>query len=247
VNGGSGGNGSTNGGRMIEQRTDRRGFLAAGVAGLLASCGWDGGEALQPSMRAAAALNDRVSELLFSVAPARKFAASDRSRSFPNYFISGMTPELDQPETWRLEVGGSVRSPLSLTVDEVRALGRLTYTVEHHCVEGWSAIATWTGTPLRAIAERAGVLPAARYVRFDSFDSGYYNGWDIASAMHPETIMAWGFNDRELMPDHGAPLRLYAPHKLGYKLTKYLTRITFTSDKPGGYWEDQGYPWFGGV
>ena len=123
----------------------------------------------------------------------------------------------------------------------------MTYTVKHHCVEGWSAIGTWTGTPLRALAERAGVAPGARYIRFDSFDKGYYNGWDIASAMHPETIMAWGFNDRELMPDHGAPLRLYAPHKLGYKLTKYVTRITFTADRPGGYWEDQGYPWFGGL
>src|SRR6185503_3334015 len=146
-----------------------------------------------------------------------------------------------------LEVGGRVRSPLALSVDDIRSLGQLTYTVKHHCVEGWSAIGTWSGTPLRAIADRAGILPDARYVRFDSFDAGYYNGWDLPSAMHPESILAWGFNDRELMPDHGAPLRLYAPHKLGYKLTKYLTKITFTSYRPGGYWEDQGYPWFGGV
>ena len=140
-----------------------------------------------------------------------------------------------------------MRTPLVLSLEEIRQLGRLTYTVKHHCVEGWSAIATWTGLPFRAIAERAGVDPEARFVRFDSFDSGYYNGWDLKSAMHPETILAYGFNDRDLMPDHGAPLRLYAPHKLGYKLTKYLTRISFTAERPGGYWEDQGYPWFGGV
>jgi DMSO/TMAO reductase YedYZ molybdopterin-dependent catalytic subunit len=170
-----------------------------------------------------------------------------RSTSFPSYFISRRAPVLEAPGAWRLEVGGRVRTPLSLALDDIRAMGRLTYTVKHHCVEGWSAIATWTGTPLRAIAERAGIQPDARYVRFDSFDSGYFNGWDLPSALHPQTILAWGFNDRELMPDHGAPLRLYAPHKLGYKLTKYLTRVTFTVDRPGGHWEDQGYPWFGGV
>jgi DMSO/TMAO reductase YedYZ molybdopterin-dependent catalytic subunit len=227
---------------------DRRAFIAAGAAGLLASCGWNGGPALEPAMGAFSRLNDRVSAALFSASRlAPKYEPDDWSSSFPNYHISSMTPTPEDPTSWRLEVGGMVRSPLVLTVDDVRAMGRLTYTVKHHCVEGWSAIAAWTGTPLRAIAERAGVQPGALYVRFDSFDAGYYNGWDMASAIHPETILAWGFNDRDLMADHGAPLRLYAPHKLGYKLTKYLTRITFTSDRPGGYWEDQGYPWFAGI
>ena len=88
---------------------------------------------------------------------------------------------------------------------------------------------------------------SARFVRFDSFDRGYFNGWDLKSALHPETILAYGFNDHFLTPEHGAPLRLYAPHKLGYKLTKYLTRVSFTAERPGGFWEDMGYPWFGGV
>jgi DMSO/TMAO reductase YedYZ molybdopterin-dependent catalytic subunit len=231
-----------------ERRTGRRAFLAAGAAGLLGACGWDGGDTLWPLMDAASRFNDGVSGALFSSTRlARKYDVTQRASSFPSYFISGMTPEPADAAAWRLEVGGLVRTPLLLTLDQVRALGRLTYTVKHHCVEGWSAVATWTGTPLRALAQRAGLKPEARYVRFDSFDAGYYNGWDMASAMHPETILAWGFNDRELMADHGAPLRLYAPHKLGYKLTKYLTRITFTDRRPGGYWEDQGYPWFGGV
>jgi DMSO/TMAO reductase YedYZ molybdopterin-dependent catalytic subunit len=65
--------------------------------------------------------------------------------------------------------------------------------------------------------------------------------------MHAQTILAYAFNGRPLMPDHGAPLRLYSPIKLGYKLTKYLARMSFTAERPGGYWEDQGYPWLGGV
>ncbi len=239
---------SRKGGKGGQGGIDRRVFVSGGAAALLSACGWDGGDALRPVIGGASRFNDWFSERLFSAERrAVQYDPSERSASFPNYHISRMTPSLADPAAWRLEVAGLVRTPLVLSLEEIRQLGRLTYTVKHHCVEGWSAIATWTGLPFRAIAERAGVDPQARFVRFDSFDSGYYNGWDLKSAMHPETILAYGFNDRDLMPDHGAPLRLYAPHKLGYKLTKYLTRISFTAERPGGYWEDQGYPWFGGV
>ncbi len=226
----------------------RRAFFAASTAAVAAACGWDGGATIRPVLRAASGFNDWVSARLFDGdRPAPKYDPAQRSTSFPNYHISRMTPTVPDPVGWRLEIAGLVRTRLSLSLEEIRALGRLTYTVKHHCVEGWSAIASWTGVPFRAVADLAGALPDARYARFDSFDASYYNGWDMASAMHPETILAYGFNDRDLMPDHGAPVRLYAPHKLGYKLTKYLTRITFTAERPGGYWEDQGYPWFGGV
>lgn len=230
---------------MSRRQPDRRAFLAAGTATVLSACGWDGARGLR---YAVSRVNDRVSEVLLShdrLAP--KYDRSEHSRDFPNYHISAMTPMVDDPAEWRLAVGGLVRRPAKLEVADLQRLAQLTYTVKHHCVEGWSAIATWAGTPFRALAEFVGVLPEARYVRFDSFDRGYYNGWDLKSALHPETILAWGFNDRELMPDHGAPVRVYAPHKLGYKLTKYLTAVTFTGERPGGYWEDQGYPWFGGV
>jgi len=233
---------------VTKPEIDRRAFLIAGAAAAASACGWDGGKTLRPVLGLASGFNDWVSARLFSSSRmAPKFDPGRRTSSFPSYFISPMTPELPNPSAWRLEVGGLVQTPLALSLDDIKALGRVSYTVQHHCVEGWSAIATWAGTPLRALAERVGVRPEARYVQFDSFDEDYYNGWDLKSAMHPETILAFGFNDRDLMPDHGAPLRLYAPHKLGYKLTKYLTRVTFTDQKPGGYWEDQGYPWFGGL
>ena len=232
----------------MSRNPDRRALITSGGAALLAACGWDGGPAFRSTLRGASRFNDWFSERIFSAERlAPKYEDSDRSSSFPNYHISRMTPSLLDPDAWRLEVAGLVRTPLALSMDEIRRMGGITYTIKHHCVEGWSAIATWTGVPLRSIADRAGMLPEARYVRFDSFDAGYYNGWDLKSAMHPETILSYGFNDRELMPDHGAPLRLCAPHKLGYKLTKYLTTITFTTERPGGHWEDQGYPWFGGV
>jgi len=232
---------------------DRRGFLklasGAGAAPLVAACGWDGGNALRPKLLAISRINDWVSEkLLYSPSRlARTYSTAQRSRTLPSYFISPETPVLRDPGAWRLRVDGLVRQPLSFSLVDLMRMPSVTYTVKHHCVEGWSAIATWHGVSVRAIAERAGLLPDARYINFVSFDSDYSNGWDMASAMHPQTILAFAMNDRPLMPDHGAPLRLYSPTKLGYKLTKYLVSMTFTKERPGGYWEDQGYPWFGGI
>src|SRR6266699_3823672 len=232
---------------------DRRAFVKLGVAGagaaLAAACGWDGGGAIRPLLLDWSRVNDWVGEkVLFSPTHlARTYSPAQRSAMLPSYFISDMTPVLSDPDRWRLRVQGLVEQPLDLSLDDLMRLPRTSYTVKHHCVEGWSAISSWHGVAVSALAERCGMLPQARYVRFDSFDSGYSNGWDLASAMHPQTILAYGMNDNPLPPTHGAPLRLYSPTKLGYKMTKYLVSLTFTAERPGGYWEDQGYPWFGGV
>jgi DMSO/TMAO reductase YedYZ molybdopterin-dependent catalytic subunit len=229
----------------------RLGTIAAPAA--LAACGWDGGPLIAPRLRAWSRVNDWVGEhVLFSrTRLAREYPVEERTaeRAFPMYSITkNRTRSFPPvPEGWSLEVGGLVRRPLRLGLADLERLPRVTYTVKHHCVEGWTAIGTWTGVPLSAIAAMAEPTAGGRFLRFDSFDSRYYNGWDLASAMHPQTILAYAFNDRPLGAGRGAPVRLYSPVKLGYKLTKYLTRISFTGERPGGYWEDQGYPWFGGV
>jgi DMSO/TMAO reductase YedYZ molybdopterin-dependent catalytic subunit len=238
---------------------DRRDFLRLGLmtgpAALVAACGWDGGDALEPRLRALSRVNDWVGEkiLLGRNRLAREYPVSARTadRDFPKYSITynrtRQFPTLEHPEHWALEVGGLVRKPARFTRPMLEALPRISYTVKHYCVEGWTAIGTWTGVPLSTLAALVEPTAEARYLRFDSFDSRYHNGWDLASAMHPQTILAYGLNDRPLPMSHGAPLRLYSPIKLGYKLTKYLSAMTFTRERPGGYWEDQGYPWFGGV
>jgi DMSO/TMAO reductase YedYZ molybdopterin-dependent catalytic subunit len=232
---------------------DRRDFLrlglVAGPASLVAACGWDGGPLLRPKLAAMSRLNDWVGENIFQSSKrlARVYPPSARSSAMPGYHISREIPTLEGATPWALEVGGEVKSPTALSLEMIQQLPRITYTVKHHCVEGWTAVATWTGVPFSALAALVQPTDRARYVRFDSFDNGYFNGWDMASAMHPQTMLAYAFNDRPLMPDHGAPLRLYAPIKLGYKMTKYLTKVTFTNSRPGGYWEDQGYPWLGGI
>ena len=234
---------------MIDRRAFFKLAAGAGPASLAAACGWDGGDAIRPRLLALSRVNDWVGEkLLYSptrLAP--EYPIAERAARLPSYFISRMTPVLEHPAAWRLRVEGLVRRPLELSLADLEAMPRVTYTVKHHCVEGWTAVATWHGAPLSAIVQRSEPLPGARYINFQSFDAGYSNGWDLASALHPQTILAYGMNDNPLPPAHGAPLRLYSPTKLGYKLTKYLVALTFTATRPGGYWEDQGYPWFAGV
>ena len=237
----------------MDRSTDRRAFLrlaaGAGTASLVAACGWDGGSVVRPRLLSISRLNDWVGEkILYSPTRlARTYSPAERSPSLPSYFISRQMPTLRDPSAWRLTVDGLVRTPLSLSLDDLQRMPSTSYTVKHHCVEGWSAIASWAGVPVSRVVERCQPQPAARYIMFRSFDSDYSNGWDLASAMPPQTILAYAMNDHPLGPDHGAPLRLYSPTKLGYKLTKYLVSMTFTDTRPGGYWEDQGYPWFGGI
>lgn len=224
--------------------------LVAGPASLAAACGWQGGP-LEPKLRAFSRFNDWVGETFFvssgRLAPEYPVSARTDPRLFPAYSRVRPYPALPEPAAWALEVGGLVRNPVRLTLEMIQALPRVTYTVKHHCVEGWSAVATWTGAPLSTVIRMADPTPGARYLRFDTFDAGYFNGWDLKSAMHPQTILAYGFNDGPLTPYHGAPLRVYSPIKLGYKLTKFVTKMTFTAERPGGFWEDKGYPWLGGV
>ncbi len=241
-------------GRGLNRRDLLRLGVVAGPLGALAACGWDGGPTLAPKLRLFSRINDWVGEKIFlgrqRLAPEYPVSVRTAPQNFPSYSITynetGKFPGVAQ-DTWALEVRGLVRQPLRLTREMLEGLPRLTYTVKHHCVEGWTAIGTWTGVPVSTVAALVHPTPEARYLRFDSFDRNYSNGWDLASAMHPQTILAYAWNDRPLMMNHGAPLRIYSPIKLGYKLTKYLTAMTFTRERPGGYWEDQGYPWFAGV
>jgi DMSO/TMAO reductase YedYZ molybdopterin-dependent catalytic subunit len=232
------------------EHVDRRDFLrlsAPLLAGALAACGWDGGPRLKPVLTKVIGFNNQLGEKLQAVRHATADPRQVARGIMPAYYISDDLPMLDDPARWRLEVGGLVKQPTQFTREMLTALPHVGYSVTHHCVEGWTVVKSWNGVPFATLAAMVEPMSTARYVQFDSFDSDYMNGWDIASAMHPQTILADAHEGKPLTPEHGAPLRLYSPIKLGYKLTKYLTRITFTDQKPGGYWEDQGYPWFGGL
>ena len=233
---------------------DRRRFLtisAASITGsILAACDKNPKSA-QPLLNLAERANQRVEEGLFRHTAMNRLDANTpvAGRSFPKYFVSPRVPVWDPAANgvWRLEVSGAVRRPLSLTLDDLMKLPRVTQTVDHFCVEGWNARATWSGVRVSDLARAAQATDDAQYVDFTSFDEGYHESWDMASAMHPQTLVAYGMDGYLLAPAHGAPARLHSPVKLGYKNTKYLTRVVFMPVQNGGYWSDQGYEWYGGT
>ena len=192
--------------------------------------------------------NRKADEVLFSpsrLAPELPASEQTPESAFPRYFISDTMPF--PPANWTLKVGGMVARPMTFSIEQMKQMPRTEMRVRHHCVEGWSAVASWQGVRLSEVAKLAGADPRARYVEFRSFDDDYFSSWDLASALHPQTLLAYGMNGNQLYPDHGAPLRVYSAVKLGYKMVKYLTEVNFLPKASGGYWEDQGYEWFAGV
>jgi DMSO/TMAO reductase YedYZ molybdopterin-dependent catalytic subunit len=171
--------------------------------------------------------------------------ASTPIADFPSYFVSMSVPIA--PASWVLRVRGLVDRPVDLSLEDLERMTRTDVRVRHHCVEGWSAVASWHGVRVADLARAVGARPDARFVEFRSFDSGYYSSWDRESAEHPQSILAYGMNGERLTPDHGAPVRLYGAVKLGYKSVKYLEEVRFMPAASGGYWEDRGYEWWAGV
>lgn len=163
---------------------------------------------------------------------------------------------------YRLAVGGLVEKPSSFSLDELRNMPARTQITRHDCVEGWSCIAKWTGVPLFRVLDEVKVKPEARFVVFHCFDSmdlglsgavPYYESIDLVDARHPQTILAYGSNDQPLPVANGAPLRVRVERQLGYKMAKYIKGIELVStlapfgSGKGGFWEDLGYDWYGGI
>jgi DMSO/TMAO reductase YedYZ molybdopterin-dependent catalytic subunit len=163
---------------------------------------------------------------------------------------------------YRLTVTGMVNRSLTLTRAQIEAMPAQSQITRHDCVEGWSCIAKWTGVRLATVLDMAMPKPAARYVVFRCFDtierglSGsvkYYESIDLIDARHPQTILAYGLNDRPLPVANGAPLRVRVERQLGYKMAKYVHTIELTDslaaygDGNGSYWADRGYDWYAGI
>jgi DMSO/TMAO reductase YedYZ molybdopterin-dependent catalytic subunit len=230
----------------------RRSFLARAVAsgGLVLAGGLacDSSHPRAGFLGTMERLNERFQRALFDpnrLAPELPESDQTPPGLFPAYKIGDVYPIA--PAGWALKVTGMVARPEVLSAADLQRLPRTHLRVRHHCVEGWSAVAAWDGVRVSEIARLVGADPRARYVEFRSFEEGYYSSWDLASAMHPQTILAYGMNGAPLPPEYGAPLRLYSAVKLGYKMVKYLSALSFLPTRTGGYWEDQGYEWFAGV
>jgi DMSO/TMAO reductase YedYZ molybdopterin-dependent catalytic subunit len=195
-------------------------------------------------------LSDSVSDLLFRSGHLAPTYADRDVTPFDRYPLNSYLaddPGVDL-EAWRLKVSGLVRHEAEYTLDAIKALPKVEQNTKHVCVEGWDVIGNYGGVRAAAFLDHVGADPAARFLEVECADD-YYESLDMASVRHPQSLFCYEMYGRALAREHGAPLRLVMPVKIGYKQAKYIVsvRVTNVLTARQGYWEDQGYSWHGGL
>ena len=232
----------------LERRLFLKRGLSLGALSLLAGCSITDDESVQRVLSAMSRWNDGVQQWLFDpnrLAP--EFPESRITRPFPfnAYYSESEVVEVDG-SSYSLELGGMIRSRKPWTLAELYALPQVSQVTRHICVEGWSAIGKWSGVRFSDFLARVGADTTAKYVGFQCADD-YYGSIDMATALHPQTILATKYAKEPITDPFGFPLRLRTATKLGFKNPKWITAIEVTNEYRGGYWEDRGFNWFSGI
>ncbi len=218
-----------------------------GALTMLTGCDISDSDAVQRALHAVSRWNDRVQAALFSgekLAPVFDESLAVRDFRYNAWYPAERAPKLDA-DTYRLKLAGLIADKAPWTVQQLYALPQQSQVTRHVCVEGWSMIGKWSGTPLRQFLARIGADTTARYVGFECAD-GYYEAMDMPTALHPQTIMAFRLSDQILPPKYGFPFKIRVPTKLGFKNPKWVTTIYVSNTQPRGFWPDRGYNWFSG-
>ncbi len=232
-------------------RLERRGLLRAGLSlgalTMLTGCNLADGDTVDRVLWAMSRLNDRMQALLFDpnrLAPT--FAAKDITNPFPfnAFYPVDDAPDIDEAD-YKLELSGLIENKAPWTLAQLRAMPQEGQITRHICVEGWSAIGQWSGVPFHLFLRKIGADLTAKYVGFTCADR-YYSSIDMATALHPQTILALDYGNAQLPAKYGFPMKLRVPTKLGFKNPKHIQEIFVSNKYPGGYWEDQGYNWYSG-
>lgn len=145
---------------------------------------------------------------------------------------------------WALKIEGRVAKPGSYSLADLQKFPSQKQITRHTCEEGWTAIAEWTGVPLGTVLNSVEITPSARFVNFYAYD-GYMESIDMLDAFHPQTMLTYGMNGRDLPVPHGAPVRLRVETQIGYKSVKYLERIVVTDEFVDT--GDSGWSWYVGI
>jgi DMSO/TMAO reductase YedYZ molybdopterin-dependent catalytic subunit len=203
----------------------------------------------EPLLKTGLGFSDWASARLFrSRHLATTFADSEVAlfEKFPinGYDVADPGVDLDK---WALTVAGVVQKPGEYTLAQIKSLPKERQNTRHICVEGWDVIGRFGGARLSDFLQMIGADTTARFLTVECADD-YYESLDMATALHPQTLLCYEMYDQPLTREHGAPVRLNIPTKIGYKQAKYLTSLKVTNvlDRVG-YWEDQGYSWFYGL
>ena len=236
--------------RRIEQPSRRlflQRSLTLGGLSLMTGCAIVDEDSVEHALMSVSRFNDRVQGWLFDpnqLAPTYPESMITRPFPFNAYYGEDEIRAVDA-ESYRLEVTGMVSDRHAWTLAELQALPQTDQVTRHICVEGWSAIGKWGGVTFSNFLSRVGADTSAKYVGFKCADD-YYTSIDMATALHPQTLLTLSYDGQSLPPRYGFPMKLRMPTKLGYKNPKHIQAIFVTNTYPGGYWEDQGYNWFGG-
>jgi DMSO/TMAO reductase YedYZ molybdopterin-dependent catalytic subunit len=229
----------------------RRRFIAGGASlgalTLLTGCDVVDSSSAETLLTQVSKFNDAVQARIFNpntLAPT--YADKDITRPFPfnAYYTLEEAPDIDGKD-WKLEVSGLVENKKSWTLDELYKLPEVKQITRHICVEGWSAIGSWSGTPLRDFLKLVGADTRAKYVWFRCAED-YTSPLDMPTALHPQTQMTFKYDGQILPRAYGYPMKIRVPTKLGFKNPKYVVSMEVTNDYKGGYWENQGYNSFSG-
>ncbi|CAM3480382.1 MULTISPECIES: molybdopterin-dependent oxidoreductase [Yersinia] len=229
----------------------RRRFLNQGLtlggAMLLTGCDFDSDAQIDSQLMRISRFNDRVQGWLFNpknLAPVYPESMITRPFPFNAYYSQDQIRQVNG-ESFRLEISGLVDNKHPWSLPELYAMAQVTQVTRHICVEGWSAIGKWGGIPFSHLLRLIGADLNAKYVGFKCADD-YYTSIDMPTALHPQTQLTLTYDGKILPAEYGFPMKLRMPTKLGYKNPKYIQSIFVTNTYPGGFWEDQGYNWFGG-
>ncbi|WP_333986299.1 molybdopterin-dependent oxidoreductase [Burkholderia orbicola] len=228
------------------RRFGRR-ILTLGGLALLSGCDLTNDKSVDTMLRRISSLNDGAQALLFDprkLAPTYPESMITRPFPFNAFYDIDQVPDVDA-RTYHLELGGLVKGKRIWMLDELRALPQESQVTRHICIEGWSAIGKWGGVRFSDFLLRAGADTTAKYVALHCADN-YWTSIDMLTALHPQTLLTLTYDGNVLPARYGFPMKLRMPTKLGYKNPKHIVAITVTNEFPGGYWENQGYNWFGG-
>jgi DMSO/TMAO reductase YedYZ molybdopterin-dependent catalytic subunit len=238
--------------RKLIQKIDRRGVLQGGLSlgalMMLSGCNLSEADPVQKVLRRISEFNDDVQALLFNpnkLAPTFTEAEVLKPPRFnAHYDIEDVRPV--DGATWKLELAGLIADKRPWTIEQIRALPEQELIIRHICVEGWDYIGQWSGPNLRDFLTRIGADMTAKYIGFRCADN-YFESIDMATALHPQTILATRYAREPIADPYGYPLRLRTSTKLGFKNPKCITAIEVTNTYPGGFFSNMGFNWFSGL